>query len=192
MKVYVLNESAKTVTTQDVRTVFTEAAELYGGMTEDEARTLWDSLPPESGTHQAGGMHVLVKDPDRTNLNRWNSKHISFSEIKGLIDRYMGDAGKAMQTLFAYNVAKNARNLPDLYKIGKGKRSRDTDAARYISKKLDCFVITTYCVYKCIYHDENGFSDYININTAWYRGVNVGELLESPDKAREIMEKYLK
>ena len=46
MKVYVLNErrtaglnkSAKVVTAQDVKTAFTKVAELYGGMTEDEAR----------------------------------------------------------------------------------------------------------------------------------------------------------
>lgn len=193
MKVYILNEGAKAVTARDVETAFAEAAELYGGMAEDEARTLWDSRPPESRTHQAGGMRVLIGDPGRTNLNRWNNEQIPFSEIKGLIDGYIGDAGNTMQTLVAYNAAKNAGNLPDLYEIGADGNSRDTDAARYISKKLGCFAVTTYCVYKCVYHDENGFSDYnINISTAWYRGVNVCELLESPDKAREIMEKYLK
>ena len=179
------------MTVRDVETAFAEAAELYKGMTEDGARTLWDSTPPESRTHQAGGMRVLIEDPNRTNLNRWNSGRIPFSEIKKLIDGYIGDAGNTMQTLVAYNAAKNIGNLPDLYEIGTDGSSRDTDAARYISKKLGCFAVTTYCVYKCVYHDENGFSDYINISTAWYRGVNVCELLESPDKAREIMEKYL-
>lgn len=193
MKVYILNEGVKAVTTQDVEAVFKEATELYGGMTEDEARALWDSRPPESRTHHAGGMRVLVADPNRTNLNRWNSGQIPFSEIKKLIDGYMDGVGNTMQTLVAYNAAKNTGNLPDLYEIDTDGNSRDTDAARYISKKLGCFAVTTYCVYKCVYHDENGFSDYsINISTAWYRGVNVCELLESPDKAREIIEKYLK
>ena len=192
MKVYILNEGVKAVTTRDIKAAFTEAAELYGGMTEDDARTLWDPMPPESRTHHAGGMRVLIEDPNRTNLNRWNSEQIPFSEIKKLIDGYIGEAGNTMQTLVAYNAAKNAGNLPDLYEIDTDGSSHDTDAAQYISKKLNCFVVTTYCVYKCVYHDENGFSDYINISTAWYRGVNICELLESPDKAREIMEKYLK
>lgn len=187
-----LNEGAKTVIVQDVETAFDEAAELYRGMTEDEARTLWDSMPPESNTHHAGGMRVLIRDPNRTNLNYWNSERIPFSEIKRLVDGYAGGAGNAMLTLVAYNAAKDAGNLPDLYEIDTDGNSKDTDAARYISKKLDCFAVTTYCIYKCVYHDENGFSDYLNISTAWYRGVNVCELLESPDKAREILGKYLK
>ena len=192
MKVYILNEGVKAVTARDIEAAFNEAAELYKGMTEDEAKTLWDARPPESHAYHASGMRVLIEDPNRTNLNRWNSEHIPFSEIKKLIDGYIGEAGNAMQTLVAYNAVKNAGNLPDLYEIDADGNSRDTDAARYISKKLSCFVVTTYCVYKGAYHDENRFHDYFNISTAWYRGVNVCELLESPDKAREIMERYLK
>lgn len=166
-RLFGLNESVKPVTARDVETVFAEAAELYGGMTFDEAMA---KCKKEKRCAELF-WSITLDDPDKI-----YDMDNDFDYIRDLIDRYKGGRGKTKQTLYAY-FNSGGVDLPNIYEMVDG--SKNSQAAGYISEKLDCFVCLKiedrYVRQGSPLQNRYKISGIID---AWYRGIPVGIIAE--------------
>lgn len=167
-RLFGLNESAKPVTVQDIKIAFDEAAKLYGGMTLVEAMTKCR----KEKRYVERFWSIALDNPDEI-----YDMDDDFAYLRDLVDRYKGGKGKTKQTLYAY-FNRGDVHWPDIYEMGD--HSKESQAARYISEKLDCYV----CIMTEDYDfgqgntPQNCYEGNSGIIDAWYRGIPVGIIAE--------------
>lgn len=167
-KLFGLNESAKPVTGQDIKAAFEEAAKLYSGMTFDEAM----AKCRKEKRYMERFWSIALDDPDEI-----YDMDDDFSYLRDLVDRYKGGKGKTKQTLYAYFNRGNV-DWPNIYEMGD--HSKESQAARYISERLDCFI----CINIEDYNFWQGntpmdcYEGNSGIINSWYRGIPVGIIAE--------------
>lgn len=162
-----LNESAK-VTISDIQAAFNEAAGMYGGMTDEEAM----AKCRKERRYNERFWWVGLDNPDDV-----YEHDEDFKKLRDFIDRYKGGKGKTRQVLNVY-FNRNGRGWPDLYEMGD--HSKESQAAQYISEKLDCFV----CIMTYDYDFRQGnnadgcYEGNSGVIDSWYRGIPVGLMFE--------------